>query len=70
MSEPPKRTEPEPGLNPALRQRKDGLYDTTRSTPPPADSASVQHEEGRAWPMIWLIVTLVCVAIAVYLIFF
>lgn len=41
---------------------------TTTTSPAPADSASVQRDEGRAWPMIWLIVTLLSVAIAIYLI--
>lgn len=60
----------DPGLNPSLRQRRDASHDTTHPTPPPADSASVQREEGVAWPAIWLVVTLVCVAVAIYLIFF
>jgi hypothetical protein len=70
MSDTPKRPDPEPGLNPALRQRKEEAHDTRTSTPPPADSASVQREEGRAWPMIWLIVTVICAAIGIWLIFF
>jgi hypothetical protein len=64
---PPSR---DPSLNPALRQRREEVHDTTHPTPPPAESASVQQQEGKAWPAIWLIVTLLCVAIAVYLIFF
>lgn len=66
MTEPPKDQE----LNPSLRQRREQAYDTTHSTLPPAESASVQHEEGKAWPIVWLAVTLVCVLIALYLIFF
>ena len=64
------KSEGDPALNPALRQRREEAHDTTHSTPPPADSASVQREEGVAWPAIWLVVTLLCVAIAVYLILF
>jgi hypothetical protein len=66
MTEAPK----DPDLNPALRQRREATHDTAHSTPPPADSASVQREEGAHWPAIWLVVTLVCVAIAAYLLFF
>jgi hypothetical protein len=66
MTEAPK----DPDLNPALRQRREEAHDTTHSTPPPAESASVQHDEGRAWPTVWLVVTLLCVLIAIYLIFF
>ena len=70
MSETPKRPDHEPGLNPSLRQRTEDVHDTRSSTPPPADSASVQREEGRAWPMIWLVVTVICVVIGIWLIFF
>jgi hypothetical protein len=61
---------PDPSLNPALRERREETYDTTHPTPPPADSASVQRDESGPWPVIWLVVTIVCVAIAVYLVFF
>lgn len=57
-------------LNPALKQRTEHTYNTTTSSPAPVDSTSVQQEEGRAWPAIWLIATVVSVIIAVYLIFF
>jgi hypothetical protein len=60
----------DPALNPSLRQRREETYDTAHSTPPPADSASVQREEGIGWPIAWLIVTIVCVAIGIYLVFF
>jgi hypothetical protein len=56
-----------PELNPSLRQRREILHDTRRSSPPPVDTTSVQRDEGRVWPLIWLIVFLVCVAIAIYL---
>ena len=68
MTEPPQR--PDPELNPALRQLREQTHDTAHSTPPPVESTSVQRHEGVAWPAIWVIVTIVCVAIAVYLIFF
>lgn len=55
------------GLNPALKQRRDTTHDTSRQSPAPADTASVQREEGRAWPIIWLLVTVLSVAITVYL---
>jgi hypothetical protein len=61
---------PDADLNPALRERRETAYDTTHSTPPPAESASVQRDEGSAWPAIWLVVTVLCVVIAIYLIFF
>lgn len=58
-----------PGLNPDLKSRTNTSRDTENPSRPPADSASVQREEGRGWPAIWLIVTVVCVAVAAYLIF-
>lgn len=60
---------PRDGLNPELRSRTNLSRDTETPTPPPVESASVQHEEGRGWPMVWLVVTVVCVVIALYLIF-
>jgi hypothetical protein len=70
MSDPPRPPAPDPGLNPALRQRTEEVHDTRQSTPPPAESASVQHEEGRHWPMVWAAVTIIGVLIGLWLIFF
>lgn len=55
------------GLNPALKSTINTSRDTETPTRAPADSASVQREEGRAWPMIWLIVGVICFAITAYL---
>jgi hypothetical protein len=55
-------------LNPALKKRTEETHDTSKSSLAPVATASVQREEGRAWPMIWLIVTIVCVLIAIYII--
>lgn len=57
------------GLNPKLKSGEDDMYDTETPTRPPADSASVQREEGRSWPAIWLTVGVICVLVALYLIF-
>jgi hypothetical protein len=57
------------GLNPVLRSRTNTSRDTETPMLPPADSASVQRQEGRAWPIVWLIVVLACVIIALGLIF-
>ncbi len=59
----------ERGLNPALRSRRETTHDTERSSRAPADTTSVQREEGRAWPMIWLVVTLLGLVIVLWLIF-
>ena len=57
------------GLNPALKSRKETSHNTSTPSPAPLESASVQREEGRAWPMIWLVVTIVGVLILLYLAF-
>ena len=57
-------------LNPKLKSVENASRDTERRTPPPAESASVQREEGRGWPVAWMVVFVVCVVIAVYLLFF
>lgn len=57
------------GLNPKLKSVENTSRDTETSTRPPAESASVQHEEGRAWPMVWVVVTVICVVVAAYLLF-
>ena len=56
MADTPKRIRREDGLNPSLKSRSEPTHDTDRSTPPPAESASIQHEEGRAWPIVWAVV--------------
>ncbi len=70
MADPTKHRDSSDGLNPSLSQRRETVHDTEHSTPAPADSASVQRVEGKAWPAIWLIVFIVCVLIGIYLIFF
>lgn len=58
-----------PSLNPTLQSRTDQTHDTSVSSAAPADTASVQREEGRGWPLTWALVTLVCVALAVWILF-
>lgn len=70
MSDMPNKPEGEPGLNPALRQRTEDAHDTRHRTPPPAESASVQREEGRSWPIVWAVVTIAGVILGIWLIFF
>lgn len=57
------------GLNPALKQRTETSHNTETSSRPPLETASVQREEGRAWPMIWLVVAIIGVVILLYLSF-
>lgn len=54
-------------LNPALKSRTETVYDTRTVTPAPIDTASASEGEGEGWPVIWLVITLLCVAVTVYL---
>lgn len=53
-------------LNPALKSRTETVYNTQNVTPAPIDTASASEGEGEGWPVVWLIVTVVCIALAVY----
>ncbi len=70
MADDPDRLHREVDLNPAMKKRTETTHDTTRSSPSPVDSASVQREEGRPWPWIWLVVTVLSIILGIYLIFF
>lgn len=67
MSDP--ETGPDTPLNPALRARTETVYDTRSTTPAPFDSASAKEGEGEGWPIIWLAVTLIGIAMAAYFLF-
>lgn len=54
-------------LNPALKITSETAYDTDHITPAPIDTASAKEGEGEAWPLIWLVVVVICVAVVVYL---
>lgn len=66
MSEDPKRESDDAPLNPAMKSRTETVYDTKTSSPPPFDTTSAKEGEGEGWPIAWLIVTVICVVLAVY----
>lgn len=66
MSEPGEPTPESAPLNPALKSTTDHTHDTSRSSPAPVDTTSAKENEGEGWPVVWLVVTLVCVAFAVW----
>ena len=68
MSDPREDKAGEAPLNPALKSGTETAHDTRSTSPPPYDTASAREGEGEGWPILWLVVILVCVAIAVYLI--
>jgi hypothetical protein len=53
-------------LNPALKSEMETVYPTRESSPAPIDTTSAKEREGERWPVIWLVVTIVCVALAIY----
>jgi hypothetical protein len=54
-------------LNPALHREIDASHGTEFQGTDPMKTVSVKDpDEGRSWPMIWAIVTILCVVIAVY----
>ena len=55
-------------LNPALKADHEGQYDMER-TAAPLETVSVANNQHSSWPMIWLIVFVLCVALTVYLLF-
>ena len=69
MSDPSDPSKDRKGLNPALKSVTNTSRDTETASRPPADTASVQREEGRGWPMVWLVVTIICLLVGLYLIF-
>ena len=53
-------------LNPALKSETETVYPTKDSSIAPIDTTSAKENEGEGWPVVWLVVTLVCVALGVY----
>ena len=53
-------------LNPALKSETETVYPTTESSPAPIETTSAKENEGEGWPVIWLVVTLVGIALAIY----
>ena len=53
-------------LNPALKSETETVYPTKESSPAPFDTTSAKEREGEGWPIIWLVVTLVCIALAIF----
>ena len=64
-----KRDEPTSApLNPALKRSTETVYPTKESSPAPIDTASANENEGEGWPILWLIVTIICIGLAIYFI--
>lgn len=61
----PRQSSQNAPLNPALKSRTDDTYDTDRETPAPIDTTSAKEGEGEGWPVIWIVVTVICVVAAI-----
>ena len=53
-------------LNPSLKSRTETVYGTKHRTPAPVDTASAKEGQGEGWPIVWLVVTGICVVLAIY----
>jgi hypothetical protein len=64
------RDQPKEGpLNPALKSTTETVYDTEHRSPAPIETASASENEGEGWPIAWLVVTIVGIALAIYFLF-
>lgn len=54
-------------LNPALKPVHDATYGPDQKGTDPMATISVKKEEGAAWPIIWAVVTLLCILITIAL---
>ena len=66
MSEQDRDDPQEAPLNPALKSTTETDYDTTHRSPAPIDTTSASENEGEGWPVAWLVVTVVGIALAIY----
>lgn len=57
------------GLNPALKSERETIHDSQVSSAAPIETASVQRQEGRAWPLIWAVVAIVSLILTLWFIF-
>lgn len=53
-------------LNPALKSETETVYPTKESSRAPIETTSAKENEGEGWPVIWLVVTIICVIFAIY----
>lgn len=67
MTDPTRPNPQDAPLNPALKAETEQTYPTEESSPAPIDTTSAKEGEGEGWPIIWVVVTMVCVAVAIYL---
>ena len=69
MSEDPRSSPDDAPLNPALKSRTETVYDTESRSAAPFDTTSAKENEGEGWPIVWVVVVAICVALTLYFIF-
>lgn len=65
MNQPPNEPPRESRLNPALKRETDQSHDLERS-PAPIDTTEAKEGQGEGWPIVWGVVTVVCVILAIW----
>lgn len=56
----------ESSLNPALKQTEERDH-AGKPTPAPIESVSAHEGEGEGWPIVWLVVAVICIGVTIYL---
>lgn len=71
MARTPADREPaDSSLNPALHREIDKSHGETFEGTDPMRTVSVKDpDEGKAWPIVWAVVAIVCLAVAIYYLF-
>lgn len=65
MNQPPTEPSGERPLNRSLKRETDNSHDLERS-PAPIDTTEAKEGQGEGWPIIWAVVTVVCVGLAIW----
>lgn len=65
MNQPPSEPPRERPLNRALKSGTDTSHDLEHS-PAPIDTTEAKEGQGEGWPIVWAVVTVVCVLLAVW----
>ncbi len=55
-------------LNPELRERSDTTHDTSPTASPLSKTGAKEGNQGEGWSALWLVATVISIAVALYLI--
>lgn len=68
MTQPPTDNRRDRPLNRSLKSETDSSHDIGHS-PAPLETTEAKEGDGEGWPVIWAVVTIICIIVALYLIF-